>query len=49
LKSRKEAGVISLIIMNAAWAAAFGDLRLAIFILVLLPVSIVLARLFAVT
>ena len=44
-----KAGVISLIIMNAAWAAAFGDLQLAIVIILLLPVSIVLARLFAVT
>lgn len=44
-----KSGVISLIIMNAAWAAAFGDLRLAVIIFVLLPVSILLARLFAVT
>ncbi len=42
-------GVIALIAMNAAWAAAFGDLYFAIAILVLLPVSIGLARLFAVT
>lgn len=44
-----KSGVISIIIMNAAWAAAFGDLRLALVILILLPVSIFLARLFAVT
>ena len=44
-----KSGVISLIIMNAAWAAAFGDLSLALIILFLLPVSILLARLFAVT
>jgi 4-hydroxybenzoate polyprenyltransferase len=44
-----KSGVISLIIMNAAWAAAFGDLTLALIILFLLPVSVLLARLFAVT
>ena len=44
-----KSGVISLIIMNAAWAAAFGDLSVAAIILFLLPVSILLARLFAVT
>ncbi|MEX6689639.1 UbiA-like protein EboC [Danxiaibacter flavus] len=44
-----KAGVIALIIMNAAWAAAFGMIYLALLILVLLPVSIGLAKLFAVT
>ena len=44
-----KSGVISLIVMNAAWAAAFGNLRLAVVIIVLLPVSILLSRLFAVT
>lgn len=44
-----KSGVISLIIMNAAWAAAFGDIRLALIIIALLPLSILLARLFAVT
>ncbi|HUQ66881.1 MAG TPA: UbiA-like protein EboC [Flavitalea sp.] len=42
-------GVISLIIMNAAWAAAFGHLGFALIILLLMPVSLLLARLFAVT
>jgi 4-hydroxybenzoate polyprenyltransferase len=42
-------GVISLIIMNAAWAAAFGNLSLALIIIALLPLSLFLARLFAVT
>lgn len=42
-------GVLSLIIMNAAWAAAFGNIPFALFILLLLPVSLLLARLFAVT
>jgi 4-hydroxybenzoate polyprenyltransferase len=44
-----KGGVISLIIMNAAWAAAFGDIRLALIIFLLFPVSLLLARLFAVT
>lgn len=44
-----KAGVIALILMNAAWAAAFGQIYLACVIVVLLPVSILLARLFAVT
>jgi 4-hydroxybenzoate polyprenyltransferase len=44
-----KSGVISLIIMNAAWAAAFGDMTLAIIAIALLPISLLLARLFAVT
>jgi 4-hydroxybenzoate polyprenyltransferase len=44
-----KAGIIALIVMNAAWAAAFGVLYLALLILLLLPVSLLLARLFAVT
>jgi 4-hydroxybenzoate polyprenyltransferase len=44
-----KSGVIALIAMNAAWAAAFGDLYLALLIIFLLPVSFLLARLFAVT
>ncbi len=44
-----KAGVIALIVMNAGWAAAFGALYLALAIILLLPVSILLARLFAVT
>ncbi|MBT1687043.1 UbiA-like protein EboC [Dawidia soli] len=44
-----KAGVLALIIMNASWAAAMGAIFLAIGIALLLPVSIVLARLFAVT
>jgi len=42
-------GVISLIIMNASWAAAVNNLALALIIIALLPVSLLLARLFAVT
>lgn len=44
-----KAGVISLILMDAAWAAAFGAIYAAIFIACLLPVSLRFARLFAVT
>jgi 4-hydroxybenzoate polyprenyltransferase len=44
-----KAGVIALIAMNAAWAAAFGAIYFALLILLLLPVSLWLAKLFAVT
>jgi 1,4-dihydroxy-2-naphthoate octaprenyltransferase len=44
-----KAGVLALIIMNASWAAAAGAIYLALFIALLLPVSIAFARLFAVT
>jgi 4-hydroxybenzoate polyprenyltransferase len=44
-----KAGVIALIVMNASWAASFGALYLALVIVLLLPVSILLAKLFAVT
>lgn len=44
-----KAGVIALIVMNAAWAATFDAFYLALVILLLLPVSLFLARLFAVT
>ena len=44
-----KAGVISLILMDAAWAAAFGTIYPAIFIACLLPISISFSRWFAVT
>ena len=44
-----KAGVIALIAMNAAWAAAFDAFYFALLILLLLPLSIWLAKLFAVT
>lgn len=44
-----KAAVISLIVMNASWAAAFGSLPIALIILLLLPLSLWLAKLFAVT
>lgn len=44
-----KAGVLALILMNAAWATAFGVLHIALFIIILLPVSILLSKAFAVT
>jgi 4-hydroxybenzoate polyprenyltransferase len=44
-----KAGVLALIVMNASWAAAFDALFLGLMIALLLPVSILLAKLFAVT
>lgn len=44
-----KAGVIALIVMNASWAAAFGSFYFALLILLLLPLSLWLAKLFAVT
>jgi 4-hydroxybenzoate polyprenyltransferase len=44
-----KAGVISLIIMDAAWAAASGEIIPAIALMLLFPLSFWLARLFAVT
>jgi 4-hydroxybenzoate polyprenyltransferase len=44
-----KAGVLSLIIMDASWAAATGNWQFALIILALLPLSILLAKLFAVT
>ncbi len=44
-----KAGVIGLILMNASWAGAFDQLYLALAIVLLLPISIGLGKLFAVT
>jgi 4-hydroxybenzoate polyprenyltransferase len=44
-----KAGVLALILMNGAWAAAFGSLYIALVIVILLPISLKLGRLFAVT
>jgi 4-hydroxybenzoate polyprenyltransferase len=44
-----KAGVISLILMDAAWAATFSTIYTALFIACLLPLSIWLAKIFAVT
>ncbi len=44
-----KSGVLTLIVMDAAWVSVSGNLFLAIFVLCLLPLSIWLARYFAVT
>jgi 4-hydroxybenzoate polyprenyltransferase len=44
-----KAGVLSLIVMDAAWASVSGNIILAIAVLSLLPISIKLAKIFAVT
>ena len=44
-----KAGVLALILMNAAWASAFGAAYVAVLILLLLPLSLLLAKVFAVT
>jgi 4-hydroxybenzoate polyprenyltransferase len=44
-----KAGVLALILMNAAWVAASGHPLWAVLTALLLPVSLLLARLFAVT
>ena len=44
-----QAGVLSLIVMNAAWVAAFGSFPLAMLVFCLLPLSRLLAKAFAVT
>lgn len=44
-----KAGVISLILMDAAWAAAYGQIYFAFLIALLLPLSLWLAKRFAVT
>lgn len=44
-----KAGVLGLIAMNAAWISVSGHLGLAVAVLLLLPVSLFLAKYFAVT
>lgn len=44
-----KTGVLSLIVMDAVWVSVSGNLYLALAVLLLLPVSIFLARYFAVT
>jgi 4-hydroxybenzoate polyprenyltransferase len=44
-----KAGVIALILMNATWAAAIGAIGLAFVIVLLLPLSLWLSKIFAVT
>lgn len=44
-----KAGVIALILLNAAWASAFGIWQVALIIIILLPLSMWLSKAFAVT
>lgn len=44
-----KAGVLSLIVMDAAWVSVSGNIILAIAVLCLLPISMKLAKIFAVT
>ncbi len=44
-----KSGVIGLILLNASWAAAFGSPWLALLIILLLPLSLYLAKKFAIT
>lgn len=44
-----KTGVLTLILMNAAWVASSGQWIMALFVLALLPVSLGLAKQFAVT
>ncbi|AKD58677.1 UbiA-like protein EboC [Spirosoma radiotolerans] len=44
-----RAGVLSLIVMNAAWVASFASFPLAMLVFCLLPLSRFLAKIFAVT
>lgn len=44
-----KAGVLALIVMDAAWVSTAGNWPLALLVLALLPLSLAVARLFAVT
>ncbi|WP_343071009.1 UbiA-like protein EboC [Chitinophaga qingshengii] len=44
-----KAGIMALIVMNASWVAAFDVLAYALAVLILLPISMVLSKAFAVT
>jgi heme O synthase-like polyprenyltransferase len=44
-----KAGVLALIVMDAAWVSVSGNFVIALFVLILLPISIKLAKIFAVT
>ncbi|GAB3506870.1 UbiA-like protein EboC [Emticicia fontis] len=44
-----KAGVLSLIVMNAAWVSVSGNIIFAVAVVCLLPISIKLAKIFAVT
>ena len=49
IRKSVKSGVIAIILLNASWAAVFGMLYLAVVIVLLLPLSMWLAKKFAVT
>lgn len=49
IKKAVKRGVVSLIVLNSAIAAGFGGLLLGVVVLLLLPLSLLLAKIFAVT
>ena len=49
IRKTVKTGVITLILMNASWVASTGDLMMAVITAALLPISLYLAKYFAVT
>jgi 4-hydroxybenzoate polyprenyltransferase len=49
IKKAVISGVLSLVVMNACWVAGFSSWYLALAVLLLLPLSMLLSKLFAVT
>lgn len=49
IKKAVISGVLSLVVMNACWVAGFSNWYLALGVLLLLPLSVMLSKLFAVT
>src|SRR5699024_1794581 len=49
IKEAVKRGVLALIVLNAALAAGFGGITMGLLVLILLPLSILLSNLFAVT
>ncbi|MBQ4914534.1 UbiA-like protein EboC [Maribacter sp. MMG018] len=49
IKKAVMAGVLSLVVMDACWTAGFSNWYIALGVLLLLPLSLILSRIFAVT
>ena len=49
IKKAVKGGVLSLVVMNACWVAGFSNWYLALAVLFLLPLSMLMSKLFAVT
>ena len=49
IKKAVMAGVLSLVVMDACWVAGFANWYVALLVLLLLPLSLLLSRIFAVT